>query len=91
MAPSAGIRDVQFKLFDHECHQGVPTVEAQVTGQRTQVVEEPFARQELADASVARVHQVQQGVKQEGQEIEGGQQVSGVNYLVRSATIILSG
>ncbi len=33
-----------------------------------------MARQELAEALVARVHQIQHGVKQEGQEIEGGQQ-----------------
>jgi hypothetical protein len=36
----------------------------------TQVVEKPFAWQELADALVAGVHQ--HGVKQKGQEIEGG-------------------
>ncbi len=28
----ASIRDIQFKAFEHEGHQGVPAVEAQVTG-----------------------------------------------------------
>ena len=71
---SSGIRNFQFKLFDHECHQGVPAVEAQVAGQCAQVVEKPFARQELADAPVVGVEQFQEGVEQEGQEIEGGQE-----------------
>jgi hypothetical protein len=41
--------------MDHEGHQGFPTIEAQIAGQCTQVVEEPFAWQELADALVAGV------------------------------------
>ena len=84
---STGIRDVQLELFDHECHQGIPTVEAQIAGQSAQVVEKPFARQKLTDAPVARIHQVQQGVKQEGQEIEGGQQGGEVLFAVTEVMV----
>jgi hypothetical protein len=66
-----GIGGLQFEPLDHERHQGVPTVEAQIAGQCAQVVKKPFARQELAQAPVAGVHQVQHSVKQEGQKIEG--------------------
>jgi hypothetical protein len=66
------MRGVQFELVDHEGRQGLATIEAQIAGQCTQVVEKPFAWQELADALVAGVHQ--HGVKHKGQEMAGGQQ-----------------
>ena len=68
--------------MDHEGHQGLPTIEAQIAAQCAEVVEKPFAWQELADALVAGVQQVEQGVKQEGQEIEGGQEGGEILFAV---------
>jgi hypothetical protein len=43
-AASAGVRGLQLQALDHERHQGLPAVEAQVTGEGVQVVAEAFAR-----------------------------------------------
>jgi hypothetical protein len=73
-AGSAGVRGLQLEASDHERHQGLPAVDAQATAQGAPVVEEAFVRQKLADGSIARIEQLQQGVKQKGQRIDGRQQ-----------------
>jgi len=65
---------LQLQTFDHERHQGLPALEAQVAGQGAQIVEEGLGPQERAQAMLAGIEQLQQGVKQEGQKIEGRQQ-----------------
>ena len=47
-----GIRCVELEPSYHECHQRLPTVEAQVAGQGTQIVEEDLARQESAQQAL---------------------------------------
>ena len=58
----------------HEVHEGLPTGEAKVTGERPPVVKEGFASWQLgADESVMLVGQLQDRVEEEGQNVERDQ------------------
>ena len=73
--PCCWLRGGRFEAFEHEVPQRVPSLEAQVAGQGADVVEQALARGELlAQQPVLRVHPLQDGVGQEGQDDEAGQQ-----------------
>ena len=65
-------RDGQFQLGDHEIQQMFPTLKVHITGQGAQIIEEGFANPELrAQQFVFGIQQVQNGVEEKGQQIEG--------------------
>jgi hypothetical protein len=78
----------RLKAFQHEFHQRLPRLEAQVTGQGAGVVEQALSRgQMLAQEPVFVLHPLQHGVDQEGQDDGAGQQ--GRQVLPAVAEIVL--
>lgn len=65
----------RLEAVQHEIHQRLPGLEAQVTGQGADVVEQALSRgQLLAQEPVFVVHPLQYGVGQKSQDDEAGQQ-----------------
>ena len=52
---STRIWSLKLEAIDHERHQGLPAVEAHITGQGPQIVEEDLAREELAQGPIAGI------------------------------------
>jgi len=46
---------LKLEAVDHERHQSLPAVEAHITGQGPQIVEEDLAREELAQGPIAGI------------------------------------
>ena len=70
----AGIWGLELKAPHHEAQQRLPALEVRVAGQGADIVEEGLAGKRLANELVVGIHQPEYGMKQEGQEVEGGEQ-----------------
>jgi hypothetical protein len=57
--------------MEHERENVIPGVEKEITQQGFQILEEGSASsQSLADGTVLFIHQIQDGMQQEGQQVE---------------------
>ena len=57
--------------MEHERENVIPCVEKEITQQGFQILEEGSASsQSLADGTVLFIHQIQDGMQQEGQQVE---------------------
>lgn len=62
-------------IGEHEINQMLPTGEQEILGEAENVLEKPFASAALAtNLLIGRVNQLQYGMKQEGEQIEGEQE-----------------
>ena len=58
-------------MGDHEIEEMLPALEEEITSKGTDIVEESFSSSKrVAQQLVFGIHQVEDGMEQEGQEIE---------------------
>ena len=74
ISPGFGLWGNRLEALQHEDHQGIPALEAQVTGQGTNITEQALSRGWFpAEQWVVVVHPLQHGMDQKGQDDEAGQ------------------
>lgn len=72
-----------FQSGHHEIHQGVPTGEEQVPGERTEILEEGSAGGSVgADEPVVLIGEGEKGVIEKGQDVQSGQERSEMLFAV---------